>query len=313
MTRLTGSRDAPQSMPAVARGELPSREGRSSLPPPDWRNGAVVGNCTRVTGMLQRFNRHAMESELGTKVDGMVVVPKPQNRKQGRAERGASRFCFICLNRGESAPPITHAHVFNRSQRAEWPPAFATWSDRLRKWTILPTNLIVNHATKLFIGGRWEELQRLSLPVCERCRQVEQMPDSDCAAGRISSWHQRRMGDDHWVASEWDREGGVRSDDRRLAPIRARDCEDKDAVLRGCGDGMPRQPATRYPVVAPVPSTSPCASAPPRWVEPRLFPKSANRRRRQNGAVVKSSTSATAERAGRYPDQMNAQTGRASP
>ena len=128
--------------------------------------------------MSHRFNRCAMESELATKVDGLVVVPKPQNRKTERSEnRGASRFCFICLRHGESAPPITDAHVFNRSQRAEWSPAFSTWSDRLRKWAILPTGIVVNRMTKLFIGGRWDELQRLFVPVCEKCRWAEQLPD----------------------------------------------------------------------------------------------------------------------------------------
>ena len=128
--------------------------------------------------MSRTFNRDAMETELGTKVDGVVVVPKPQNRRASAPEsRDASRFCFICLRHGESAPPITDAHVFNRNQRAEWPPSFATWSDHLRRWTILPTGVVINGEKKLFIGGRWDELQRLFMPVCAECRRREQMPD----------------------------------------------------------------------------------------------------------------------------------------
>ena len=123
--------------------------------------------------MSQRFNRDAMESDLQTKVHGVVVAPKPQNRKMARSEnRDTSRFCFICLRHGGSSPRITDAHLFNRSQRAEWPPAFATWTDHLRKLAILPTGVVVNGETKLFMGGRWDELQRLFVPVCEECRQT---------------------------------------------------------------------------------------------------------------------------------------------
>ena len=128
--------------------------------------------------MSQRLNRDVMEAELGTKVDGVVVVPKPQNREPSRSENTeASRFCFICLRHGETTPPITDAHVFNRSQRGEWPPPFAAWSDNLRKWAIFSTGVVINSKKKLFIGGRWDELQRLFVPVCEECRQMEQVPD----------------------------------------------------------------------------------------------------------------------------------------
>ena len=128
--------------------------------------------------MSKKFNRNAMERELGTRIDGAIVVPKPQNRRPSRTrDNAASRFCFICLRRGEAAPRTTDAHVFNKRQRAEWPPALATWSDKRRMWTILPTGVVINGETKLFMGGRWDELRRLVAPVCEECRQMEQMPD----------------------------------------------------------------------------------------------------------------------------------------
>ena len=128
--------------------------------------------------MRQKFDRNAMERELRTKIEGALVVPKPQNRNPSRAHgKIAVRFCFICLRHGGTLPPITDAHVFNRRQRAEWPPSFATWTDTRRRWIILPTGIVINGSTKLFIGGRWDELQRLFIPVCEECRKNEQVPD----------------------------------------------------------------------------------------------------------------------------------------
>ena len=128
--------------------------------------------------MSGRFNRDAMQEALETEVDGVVVVPRPKNRRASRSTNGeASRFCFICLRHGETAPAVTVAHVFNRSQRQEWPPPFAAWSDSRRKWVAWRTSIVINDETRLFIGGRWDEAQRLSLPICEECRRTEQVVD----------------------------------------------------------------------------------------------------------------------------------------
>ena len=128
--------------------------------------------------MPQKFDRNAMERELRSKIEGALVVPKPQNRNRSRSRGKATvRFCFVCLRHGGTAPPITDAHVFNRSQRAEWPPSFATWTDMRRRWIIFPTGIIINGIKTLFIGGRWDELRRLFVPICEECRKKEQVPD----------------------------------------------------------------------------------------------------------------------------------------
>lgn len=124
-------------------------------------------------GELERDAWTRLEAALG----GRILRVKRVNKRSAGAA-----MCTLCLTDGRWEDGMTAAHVFNKQERDERPPRRAPWYDRESDVAGFRTPVIMHSAEqgteRLNVGGKWSVLRGMTVPICEKCRKLEEKLDA---------------------------------------------------------------------------------------------------------------------------------------
>ena len=120
---------------------------------------------------MRNWTRERIRLEVERHAPGPCITLVPDQER-----RGHSRFCVLCLRAGEALEAVTRAHIFNKQQRKQGIPVWCYWSHKRSGVAVIATGLFRN-GERVFLGGRWIELSRATVPLCEGCRTREKIVD----------------------------------------------------------------------------------------------------------------------------------------